>query len=966
MGAETARRRRGVGWASVVCAATIILAIGGPLIGRGLLIGSDIIRTVPPWSADTPTSFVYRHGGINDTVDAGAPAREAIRQALVDDHRLELWDQYPNGGAPLGSVPNSGALAPLNWPLLLLGVSHGLAWAALLRLAVAAIGTYFLLGRLGVSRFAGVCGGLIYCTSGFVIAWNNYPQANIAAMIPLLFFAADVLRERRRVTNVLGVTAVVAAMLLEGYLPLFLITMYALAAFLVVRWWESSRGDAPDRPSLASRLRAAVTPAGLLIGGFALGAALVAAQLVPMALGLGDYDLSYREVNSARVISPASLITSAFPWAQGSPAHPASLAVVHPEIRRHIINFIEQFAFLGAVAVVLALLAVLLGRPSRVSRGVYRYCLSGTALLLLVLFGRSVGPLPDIGAVATDALYLLPGMNQVPLPRLIALLLFFATLIAAFGIEHIVAPERQRLRPDRKLLIRGGAAVAFLAYVSYPAVRDQIEILVNRTGIDSRGEPFQYLGSQRSWIVRNSFVPALLVIATIIVIIGARRGKSSWRTIALGALPVLLAVEGLMVTVPMLPRVAASDYYPQTGATRYLAAELDHERVAPAGTGMLYYATNTMYGLRSVSGHSFNTRNWHDLITATQPDYQLMLQNRLGQSLATATSPILDRLGARFFVASPAAVPFGTLEPASPPAGSLTITNQASATGTVAAGPLRAIEVPVLGRVRLRGDLVYLDVDVRTPSGTSMATGRRRLRDQHATSTYSVPVTGEDLDATTPLEVRVGLHSDAGDAVRLGATDTGQVSLGAVRPADDGLRLTYADAGAVVYRRLTALPRIRWAGRTKVVSASQSVAALTQGVPADTVVLAKPGPAAQGAPAKVTVDEDSGDKIRVQVDASRAGYLVVADSIQSGWQARLDGRTATLRNADDAVVAVHVPKGRHTIELVARPRGWRAGIALTVAAIAIIIGLLLWVVIRRNRRAHARPSTTTGPAPDPA
>ena len=229
MGAEGASRRRIVGWAAVVCAATILFAIGGPLIGRGLLIGADVTRTVPPWDADTPTSFVYRHGGINDTVDSGAPAREAIRQELVDDLRLPLWDPYPNGGAPLGSVPNSGVLAPINWPLLLLGVSHGSAWAAFLRLAVAAIGMFFLLRRLGISRFAGVCGGLIYCTSGFLIVWNNYPQADIAAMIPLLFYAADVLRERRRVINVLAVAAVVAAMVLEGYLPLLLVVLYALA-----------------------------------------------------------------------------------------------------------------------------------------------------------------------------------------------------------------------------------------------------------------------------------------------------------------------------------------------------------------------------------------------------------------------------------------------------------------------------------------------------------------------------------------------------------------------------------------------------------------------------------------------------------------------------------------------------------------------------------------------------------------
>lgn len=961
MGAEEPARCRIAGWAAIVCAATIVVAIGGPLIGRGLLIGSDIVRTVPPWDADTPTSFVYRHAGINDTIDAGAPAREAIRRTLVDDHRLPLWDPYPNGGAPLGSVPNSGTLAPINWPLLLLGVSHGLAWAAFLRLAVAAVGMFFLLRRLGVSRFAGVCGGLIYCTSGFLIVWNNYPQADIAAMVPLLFLAADVLRERRRAINVLAVAAVVAAMILEGYLPLLVVVLYALGAFLVVRWWDASGGRDPDRPSLSSRLRAAITPGVLLIAAFVLGATLVAFQLVPLLRGVDAYDITYRQNNANRLVPPAALLTSAFPWAQGSPAHPTTLAVLNPEVRRFTVNFVEQFAFLGAAAVVMALWALVRGSPSRVGRGVYGYCVGGAALLLLVLFGSSVGPIPDIGAGVTDALYLLPGINQVPIMRFMALLLFLGAIIAAFGVEHLVATESRPLRLDTGLLLRIGAVLLVLTYLAYRPVRDEITLLVSRKSTDYWGSTLIHVAGQRSWILRNSVAPALIALAAVAVIVVAWRWRGRARTTALVTLPVLFAIEGLLVTTPMLPRVSESEYFPQTGVTRYLAAQLDHERVAPAGTGMLYYATNPMYRIRSVSGHSFTEANWQQLIYATRPEYQLMLQNRLGQSLSVATSPILDRLGARFFVAYPTAVPFGTPQAAPPATGSVTVGNGRRAIGAVAPGPLRAIQVQLLGRERWRGDLVYLDVAVHDPSGKVLARGSRRLIDQSATTTYYVAMTGESLPAATPLQAEFRLRSDGRDTARLAATAAGTVSLGVIRPAADGLRITYADAGAVVYRRLHALSRIRWASQATVKDPDQTYLALLGGtVPPDTVILAQPGPAATRAPANVVVRRDAGDQIRIQVDAKGAGYLVVADAIQTGWQARLDGRPAALRKADHALVAIHVPQGTHTIELVARPRGWRMGIALSLTAIAIFVGLLAWIVIRRRRRARSVPSATPG------
>ncbi len=558
-------------------------------------------------------------------------------------------------------------------------------------------------------------------------------------------------------------------------------------------------------------------------------------------------------------------------------------------------------------------------------------------------------------------------MNQVPIARLIALLLFLATLLAAFGVEHVVASDAPPLRRT-PFLLRAGALIVALAYIAYRPLRDEITLLVSHKSTDYWGSTVIHVAAQRGWILRNSLAPALIAVATIVVIFVAWRWQGRGATVALVALPVLFAIEGLLVTTPMLPRVAQSEYFPQTGVTRYLAAELGHERVAPAGKGMLYYATNPMYGIRSVSGHSFTEARWGQLIHATGPEYQLMLQSRLGQSLSVATSPILDRLAARFFVATPTAVPFGVPQSAPPTAGSVTVGNGRTAAASVPPGPLRAVQVHVVGRERLRGDLVYLDVAVRDPSGKVLAHGSRRLVDQRTTTNYYVPVNGEGLPNATPLQVEIGLRSDRRDTVRLAATADASVAVGTIRPTADGLRLTYADAGGVVYRRLHTLPRIRWASTATVLDPVQTFRALGSGLPADTVVLGQSGPAATGAPAHVVVRRDSGDEIRVAVDAEGAGYLVVADGIQSGWDARLDGRSVALRRADHALVAVFVPKGAHTVELVARPRGWRVGIVVSLAALAIFSMLLVWVLIRRRRRARTGVATTTdsdSPEPPP-
>lgn len=939
---------------------TIVVAIGGPLIGRGTFIGTSMVRTEPPWHMDTSAAFEYRLPPLYDTVEIGAPERILIRDTLVNHGRVALWDPFANGGTPLGSQPNTGIFAPLNWPLLLLGVRLGAAWAGLLRLAVAAAGTYFLLRRLGLSRFAAVCGGLAYCTSGFIVSWNNWPQADLAALIPLLFLVTDRLRERRGVLDLVAVAAVVGAMLLEGYPPLLIATFYALGGFLIVRWWESARGGARDGPSIGARLRDAFRPAWLLAGAVGLGVALAAFQLLPFLFRLGVYDTSYRSGSADRKFPSSAMLTTMFPWAQGNPAHPGT-----PIPFDHVTNFsmTEQFVFLGAAAVVFVFLALLVGAPKRVSAGVYRYCASVTGLLLLVLFGSSLGPLPDVGGWLRSALYALPAMGQVPLHRLVALLLFFAALLSAFGIEQVVIGDRASLHLDRRRIVRAGLLLAFAAYLLIPAVRNEFELTVTTSASRVFGVPRAV--AQQDYILKSAIVPTLIALAAVLVIILARRSHGTFRRVAIAAIPLLLAVEGLLVTTTMFPRVPDRDFYPTTGAIRYLNDHLGHERIAPGGR-MLYFGTNAIYGLRSVGGHSFTPPPWRELINAAGRNKNYPTQLRLNDTLAVARSPVLDRLGARYFVNAPND-PFGSYEPAPGAPRELVVRNGVTATGTVGAGPLRGVVVLVRGPNILRSDLAFLTVTVRDPSGHVVARGVRRFISQVGNARYKVPIPGEQLPKDVPWTIEVGFRSDRRDKARLAATTDRHVSLGVIRPKDDGLRLVYAEPGAVVYRRLTALPRIRWASHT-VTSPSPATRRhqlMAGHLRDDTVILSRPGPAAVGKPARVVVQEDSGDRIRARVDAQGAGYLVVADGIQDGWSATVDGQPAALRDADHAVVAVAVPAGRHMIELSATPRGWRAGIVVSITAVVILVFLAAWGLLHRRRgRDRARQPEVPGLAPD--
>jgi hypothetical protein len=168
----------------------------------------------------------------------------------------------------------------------------------------------------------------------------------------------------------------------------------------------------------------------------------------------------------------------------------------------------------------------------------------------------------------------------------------------------------------------------------------------------------------------------------------------------------------------------------------------------------------------------------------------------------------------------------------------------------------------------------------------------------------------------------------------------------------------FADPGAVIYQRLTALPRIRWASASDVVPAgSAQVTALQQGLAPSTVLLSRPEPmAGPGGSASIEVTEDSGDRISARVRAKGAGYLVVADPMQlPGWSVTVDGRPARLVPADYAMVAVGVPAGQHIIVYSYRAPGELVGAAVTLVAI-IACGALLWADLRLRPRRTGTPN----------
>jgi hypothetical protein len=207
--------------------------------------------------------------------------------------------------------------------------------------------------------------------------------------------------------------------------------------------------------------------------------------------------------------------------------------------------------------------------------------------------------------------------------------------------------------------------------------------------------------------------------------------------------------------------------------------------------------------------------------------------------------------------------------------------------------------------------------------------------------------------------------------VKVKTRPSGEVVVAPVRPsaADSRARVAFAGENLVIYERLDYVPRIHWASHATVISDPAARLKAVTSSPLDPagVILAADPPAplaaASTATPQLSVAEDSGDTLKVRVNTTTAGMVVVSDSLVGNFDATVDGHAAPIQSADYAVGAVYVPAGSHQIALHYDPPGRKNGNRITaLSAVLVLVALVPpmgWGRLRRRRKKGAEPPPLT-------
>ncbi len=713
-------------WTLLLVAVSVVATIGLPLFGVGSFHASDVLQAYPPWRADAPAGFRVDNANVSDTVDATIPMRAAWRRRILDGD-LPLWESYAAGGAPLSAIPNASTLSPLNVPYLVAPLWWAPALSKLLELLVAAGFTFLLARRWGLGRLAAGTAALIYMNSGFQVVWTNWPQSHVGALVPALFWAVDRGIAARRAWALWPIPVVAATMWFEGFPAVTLwahaaVGVYALVRLVPAGWAgavrrrgragarqvaaHARRGAAGVGRSLAQRWWRLVAVAVAM----AVGAGVAALQLAPFAFRLSDLDLSYRSGKQIGALQWRSVITLLVPHAFGTPEDHVYYGI------RHIV---EIQSFVGVGTLVLVVAAAVWAARSRVSRRVLAFLWTAAAVSVVLIY---------VGGPLLSAIQAMPIVGANAIGRMRSLLGLFLAVLAGVGLQALVDTTTDRRRSWWLLgiltVVVGGAGATLWS--------------VGRTAAKAG-----YPGYFRSSLV----MPAVMLgLVTGLAVLMARRGvrpeaaPGRGRRLAIAVVPLLVAVEMVTFARPFFPRIPVDEFYPVTPAHEFVEARLGHDRIA-AGDFAMYPGTTVLYGIRSVTAHTLTTKPYAELLQAV--DWWVFLHNRtlpvIRPREVAAASPVLDRMGARFFVSPPEAPVFGREDFVAPDAGPQRVPAGASLNTPIDPGPLRGV------RLRLHEPsnpptTTFLRVDVLDADGRVVASGRRRILPRTPAGDFDVAV----------------------------------------------------------------------------------------------------------------------------------------------------------------------------------------------------------------------------------
>ncbi|HEX2578312.1 MAG TPA: YfhO family protein, partial [Aquihabitans sp.] len=398
------------------------------------------------------------------------------------------WDRGTFGGSPLFALHQHAALHPLALVRAALPPVLGHNLTVVVALVLAGVGAHLLAHRLTGDHAAAAVAGCAFALCGFQFAHLGHVAIlSTAAWLPWALWAADRVLERASVARVATGAVVVALAALSGHGQLLVYVLAATALYALV---VSGR----------ERARRLVGVAAMV----AVGGALAAVQLLPVAAALGGTDRSglTHQQAVAYAQEPDGLLVLVAPFLYGG----SGASGPGPGAYAGSWTLTELGGYVGAAALVLAVAAAPAVRRDRRLLALVAIALVSTLVALgdTTPLSHVVHAVPVVGQMRSWARYTLGVQLAV-------------ALLAAVGVARA----------------RSGAGTVRPGALAAGALGAAVAVAVLPIASDGRAE-----GADLAWAVGLPCAAALVGVAALV----ALRRRRAPRVVLLG-LVALVAVD---------------------------------------------------------------------------------------------------------------------------------------------------------------------------------------------------------------------------------------------------------------------------------------------------------------------------------------------------------------------------------------------------------------------------------------
>ncbi|MBI4675360.1 MAG: oligosaccharide flippase family protein [Chloroflexi bacterium] len=355
------------------------------LSGDATLAPFDNLYRFPPWNAFAAQNGVTQSYNplLDDLILENYAWKSFIRESLRAGE-IPLWNPYILAGQPFLAAGQNATLYPLGIVFYVLPLARAYAVFAVLHYWLAACAMYFLARVLGLRAFAATVSSVIYAFGGFMVVSIVFPMVvSAATWLPaILAFTELTLRNlspdpspngrgekgrgARALFFALCAGILVGLQFLAGHVE---VSYYILLVLAFYAAWRILGRNVSLRARTLN-LRGIVRAGAVMLGIVVLGFALAAIQILPLyelaRLNFREGSASYADV-AGWALPSRQILTFFMPDFFGNPTHHAYFdifdftwrAAPQGTIFWGIKNYVEAGAYIGILAMVLAVVAVI-------------------------------------------------------------------------------------------------------------------------------------------------------------------------------------------------------------------------------------------------------------------------------------------------------------------------------------------------------------------------------------------------------------------------------------------------------------------------------------------------------------------------------------------------------------------------------------------------------------------------------